>query len=289
MLRFGKALTRPFTAVAASYTTIAKAKPLMTAFVTSGLKTSAADMFAQKVIERREEVDWKRHFIFVTFGFCYLGGFQYYLYNVKFTQLCAPLTASFGHKAVSPLKTFLDQGIHHPFIYFPTFYTMKTAIEGKPLSVAWYKYKAEIWDGCKACWTVWVPAQLFNFAFVPRHFRVPFVALVSFAWTIIFSTMQGNFDKKNATLASDELREAQLAVVGTSFDAGQAGGPDLAQPPPIVKLEAPAVAALPLSLEVAAPPAAAASGKGGGSKAHTALEPRMWDLYCEARRQAQRL
>ena len=30
-------------------------------------------------------------------------------------QLCAPLTASFGHKAVSPLKTFLDQGIQCVF------------------------------------------------------------------------------------------------------------------------------------------------------------------------------
>lgn len=32
-------------------------------------------------------MDWKRHSIFVTFGFLYLGGFQYYLYNVKFTQV----------------------------------------------------------------------------------------------------------------------------------------------------------------------------------------------------------
>ena len=102
--------------------------------------------------------------------------------------------------------------------------------------------------------------------------------------------MQGNFDKKNATIASDELREAQLAVVGTSFDAGKAGGgPVVAQPPPVLTLDPPAIAALPLSLEVTASPAAAASGKGDGSKAHTALEPRMWDLYCQARRQAQRL
>lgn len=39
-----------------------------------------------QVIEKREDIDWKRHFVFVTFGFVYLGGFQYYLYNVKFTQ-----------------------------------------------------------------------------------------------------------------------------------------------------------------------------------------------------------
>lgn len=57
-----------------------------------------------------------------------------------------------------------------------TFFTMKTVLEGKPLSAAWTKYQTEIWDSVKACWTVWVPAQLINFAFVPRHFRVPFGA-----------------------------------------------------------------------------------------------------------------
>ena len=43
-----------------------------------------------QVIERREEIDWKRHAVFCTFGFCYLGAFQYWLYNVKFTQVCIP-------------------------------------------------------------------------------------------------------------------------------------------------------------------------------------------------------
>lgn len=49
ILSAGRALVRPFTDFAAYYTRVAKAKPLVTAFVTSGLKTSAADMFAQKV------------------------------------------------------------------------------------------------------------------------------------------------------------------------------------------------------------------------------------------------
>ena len=58
-----------------------------------GLRSSGAtscECFGRillQVVEKREEVDWKRHFIFVTFGFVYLGGFQYYLYNVKFTQV----------------------------------------------------------------------------------------------------------------------------------------------------------------------------------------------------------
>jgi Mpv17 / PMP22 family len=47
-------------------------------------------------------------------------------------------------------------------------------VEGKPLSHAVKKYRDEIWDSCKALWSVWVPAQLVNFAFVPRHLRIPY-------------------------------------------------------------------------------------------------------------------
>ena len=40
----------------------------------------------------------------------------------------------------------------------------------------WEKYHDEIWESLKALWSVWVPSQLVNFAFVPRHFRVPWGA-----------------------------------------------------------------------------------------------------------------
>ena len=63
------------------------------------------------MVERKEEIDWTRHMAFVTFGFCYLGGVQYYLYNVKFVQWCGGITGQFGHAAVAPLKTFMDQAI----------------------------------------------------------------------------------------------------------------------------------------------------------------------------------
>ena len=59
-------------------------------------------------------------------------------------------------------------------------------MHGQPLSSAVDKYNTEIWDSCKALWSVWVPAQLINFAFVPRHLRIPYVAAVSFGWTVIF-------------------------------------------------------------------------------------------------------
>ena len=52
------------------------------------------------------------------------------------TQWCGTLTKTFGHRATAPIKTFIDQGIHHPFIYFPAFFSMKALVSGKPLSSA---------------------------------------------------------------------------------------------------------------------------------------------------------
>lgn len=64
-----------------------------------------------QVVEGKEEMDWTRHAAFVCFGFAYLGGVQYYLYNVKFVQWCGGITAQVGHVGVAPLKVFMDQAI----------------------------------------------------------------------------------------------------------------------------------------------------------------------------------
>jgi hypothetical protein len=49
LVRAGKVLLSPFTGVAHWYGSIAQKYPLATGIVTTGLKTSAADAFAQKV------------------------------------------------------------------------------------------------------------------------------------------------------------------------------------------------------------------------------------------------
>lgn len=75
------------------------------------------------------------------------------------------------------------------------------------MSSAVDKYKREIKDSCLALWKIWVPAQLVNFAFVPRHLRIPYVAAVSFGWTVVLSTMQGRYAKEE---------QEQAAAAGSS-------------------------------------------------------------------------
>ncbi|KAK9789228.1 hypothetical protein WJX73_004317 [Symbiochloris irregularis] len=179
-------ITGPFRSFGSWYLKSAQQHPFATAFWTSGIKTSAADLIAQKVVEKREELDWSRHLGFVAFGFLYLGSVQYYLYNVKFVQWCGGITAQVGHAGVAPLKTLMDQGIHHPFMYFPVFFLTQSLVAQKPhpIEYAANKWKNEVWESCKALWMLWVPGQIINFAVVPRYLRVPFAAGISFAWSL---------------------------------------------------------------------------------------------------------
>ena len=89
-----------------------------------------------------------------------------------------------------------------PTIYFPSFYALKAVVEGRPLvegdESAASRLKAEGWECLKANWSIWIPAQIFNFTFVPMHLRIPFVSTTSFGWTVVLSTMQGAFDSHRA-------------------------------------------------------------------------------------------
>lgn len=59
LVALGRTLLSPFTGAASWYNRTAERAPFTTGVVTTGIKTSVADLFAQKVVERREDIDWK--------------------------------------------------------------------------------------------------------------------------------------------------------------------------------------------------------------------------------------
>ena len=65
----------------------------------SCVKTSFSDLLVQKVVEKREEIDWRRNAAFGTFGLLYLGGIQYALYVPIFSRMF-PGAARFAAKPI---------------------------------------------------------------------------------------------------------------------------------------------------------------------------------------------
>lgn len=178
--------------------------PLAFGVVFSGIKTSCSDLLVQKVVERREKIDWKRNGAFAAFGFIYLGGVQYALYVPIFGRLF-PSAAAFAAKSIGDklrdvrgmiqlaAQVFIDQCVHHPLMYFPTFYCTRELVMQKEPNFrrCLEEYRNNLREDLLALWTIWVPATAVNFAFMPMYARIPFVAMISLLWTSILSSMRG--------------------------------------------------------------------------------------------------
>ena len=109
LLQMARSVSSPVVQLASWYNRAAVAGPFKTAVLTSLFKTTAADLFAQKVVERKENIDWQRNAVYSSFGFAYLGCFQYYLYNIKFAKWCQGFVSSFGTVGMPLVKVSLDQ------------------------------------------------------------------------------------------------------------------------------------------------------------------------------------
>ncbi|CAB9500654.1 Mpv17 / PMP22 family [Seminavis robusta] len=197
--------------------------PFAFGVVISGIKTSCSDLLVQKVIERKEQVDWKRNAAFAAFGFVYLGGVQYAIYVPFFGRLF-PRTAAFVAKPFrekvkdtrgilgTAAQVFLDQAVHHPLMYFPAFYATKELVmkEKPDVGRAMSEYRQNMKEDLLALWKVWVPATFVNFFFAPMHLRIVGVAATSLVWTCILSVMRGG----DVQHAEDMIGGA---VTGASF------------------------------------------------------------------------
>mgnify|MGYP002001751691 CR=1 FL=1 len=109
-------------------------------------------------------------------------------------------------------QVFLDQCVHHPFMYFPAFYmTKELVLYGGDASVdrVYKRWNDNFWPDLEALWKIWVPATCLNFAFSPMWMRIPVVASTSLVWTMILSAMRG----------TEEVEDGAAAFVGEEEDA----------------------------------------------------------------------
>ena len=214
-------------------TSIPTRHPLAFGVGISTFKTCFSDLVVQKVVERKEEVDWKRNMAFGAFGCFYLGGVQYALYVPIFSRIF-PNAASFAEKTVREklkdyrgiaalnAQVFLDQCVHHPLMYFPVFYMTRELVvnsDSPDMKGALLKYKDNMKEDLLALWKIWVPATFVNFAFMPMWGRIPWVASTSLVWTMVLSAMRGG----------DTHREdlAVGAVTGATYEIFSEGIKDL--------------------------------------------------------------
>jgi len=182
-----------------------KAYPFLFGVSVATIKTGTVDLLVQKFVEKREQIDWQRVYVFTAFGFLFTGVWQYTLFVRVMPSLC-PNTKSFIAKPIREklrdtqglkelaIQNFVENGLNNPLLYFPIFYSIKEFLDkgaDAKFSNAFKKYLHNAHEDIPAIWSVWVPAQFVNFGFSPMWFRVPFVAAVSAGWTAYVSVTRG--------------------------------------------------------------------------------------------------
>eukprot|EP00581_Thalassiosira_minuscula_P010515 CAMPEP_0183710724 /NCGR_PEP_ID=MMETSP0737-20130205/6387_1 /TAXON_ID=385413 /ORGANISM="Thalassiosira miniscula, Strain CCMP1093" /LENGTH=254 /DNA_ID=CAMNT_0025939053 /DNA_START=159 /DNA_END=923 /DNA_ORIENTATION=+ len=168
-----------------------KGSPLVAGFLTASTKAAVADSTAQYRDTATTKFDIRRNISMALYSGLVLGILVELMYNNVFPRMFAPQ----GSSLVRALKmTFFDAFINAPFLWLPPAYIAKAMVYRNSKREAIRKYITDVkeYGLLKKYWSLWLPMTMINFLFVPEHFRVAFVASVSFFWMIILSVVANN-------------------------------------------------------------------------------------------------
>lgn len=194
------------------------AYPTVTGVVVTLVRTAPCDIFGQTYLEGRElsceVIDWRRFMGFMIFGGLYVGVFQTYLY--RYVINAANLTMLTGLTSKAPIvfaNAMVDTFIHSPFMYLPLFWLTMRAVNNTTPPETWIpatyaKWKANVFEVSMASATLWLPAQILNFYFMPQHLMVPFINLVGVFWVVYLSLKEG-MTKDEAPKEEEMLAKAE--------------------------------------------------------------------------------
>lgn len=190
-------------------TIIGRKHPFAFGAVVALAKTGVADLIVQKYVDRCDKIDKRRFTLFCLWGFLWLGGVQYFIY-VKLYSLWFPNVRAFARKSIRAKiadtqgqltvvkQVLFDALVHLPWFYLPAFYTLKSLLESdgatsmnKCLAEAMANYRLNFRNDIILFYQWWVSALIVNFSICPLWMRVPFVAGVSFFFTMHWSFLHG--------------------------------------------------------------------------------------------------
>lgn len=174
--------------------------------------SSALDDGASETLSNTQpsssDLDWQRTYAFLFYGGIYQGLFQEFLYAGLFPSW---FPSNDWQSVVSQVA--LDMSFFTVFLCLPVAYIVKTAFmtDGASLfsldtaKAAIRKYRRDVRERglLFKYWGIWIPVQTLNFSVVPTHYRVAFVAFVSFFWMFVLSSTsaQGDADDSEESCA----------------------------------------------------------------------------------------
>ena len=127
-------------------------------------------------------IDWPRASRFAAFGLFGAPWSHYYFHYLD--HFLPPTDKPFTRTTL--VKVCIDQGIQAP-ILLALMISILSLLKGEGFSGVRLDISQNYWNSLLANWKLWIPASFANLAFVAPRFRVLFVNVVFFVWTIILS------------------------------------------------------------------------------------------------------
>ena len=174
--------------------------PYVAAALTCGTKACAADYVAQKRGPSSGKMDAARTIAFLVYGAIYQGMAQEFIYNHLY-----PLW--FGTESTVIVvfkKVCFDLLIQTTLVTLPIAYLTKAAIYRHSARQGLGRYWHDVLENglLTKYFLLWGPVQCITFSIVPEHLRVSFIAVVSFFWLIVLSTVSSRPQQGSNTSTS---------------------------------------------------------------------------------------
>lgn len=166
-----------------------------TQMLTATAAVDAAETEEKESFSFLSSNDWKRTGAFLAYGALYQGITQEYFFNHLYPVWFGTGT---GLETVAT-KVAFTLLVQTTLLTLPSLYASKALIEGFPLKEAAQQYIYDIqYQGLlQKFYVLWGPVLSLTFSVIPEHLRVTFVAVVSFFWLIILSSISGS-DREEA-------------------------------------------------------------------------------------------
>jgi len=187
--------------------------PLQAAVLTCGVKASLADFVAQvrSFSDSEQAIEMKRNAAYIIYGGIFIGLMCHVEYDVIFPQLFG---TSHNFQTIAS-KVLFDNFISAPLMWLPPAYFIKAILFGYPLQEGADRYVTDIKEGLLIkYWSLWLPAQVISFTFVPDQLRVLFMACISFGWFIVLSSVQSETDSAAEAVLEDQDETVMIKSSG---------------------------------------------------------------------------
>ena len=224
--------------------------PYTTAAITCGIKASSADYIAQKrQLRKRNEnrnnnnaivsngdgadttnatlsttatkttktvkTDLSRNIAFLLYGALYQGMGQEYIYNHLY-----PLYFGTGTNVATVLtKVAFDLLLQTTLLTLPVAYAIKAIIYKYTFQEAFRRYIDDIMNHGLLIkyFSLWGPVQCITFSIIPERYRISFIAVVSFFWLIILSTISSRVRVAAGTNVTDATTTTTTTISEVSL------------------------------------------------------------------------